>query len=159
MPHDPLLIGRVQVNTRREGSRPLHHRRVKMRVRDRDGVDSPEPFDHRYGRIIKRADTIPQNISIRSTHQQRTLTDGECRHRSNADNAVLVFAESIGVALLKSLKRRPSLTARRYVLAFFFANHATNRRLRAFRILRAARGTNVKEHRCISFQPACVIIL
>ena len=47
-------LSAAAVDWRRERTRPFHHRRVKMGVRDSDGIDAAETFDHRQSRVVAR---------------------------------------------------------------------------------------------------------
>ena len=136
----------MQVNARGERTGPFHHRRIEMRMRDRDGIDATESFDHRHGRVIKRGDAIPQDIAVFRACEQRALANGECRNRTDADNAFFVFAECIGMALPQRVKRGPRLPSRGNILPLFFTDHAMNWWLLALGMLRAAGGANVEGH-------------
>jgi hypothetical protein len=135
----------MQVNARREGTRPFHHRRIEMRVRYRDSIDATESFDHRHSRVIKRADAVPQDIAVFRAHEQRALPDGECRRRADADDTLFVFVERVGVALLECVKRGPRLPSRRNVLSLFFTNQTMSWRLLPLGMLRATGGANVEK--------------
>src|SRR5215831_19814844 len=115
----------MQVYARCERPRPFHHGRVKMRMRDRDSVYPAEPFDHRSGRVIERGDAVPEDIAVFRADQKRALPNGKGRGCADADDSVFVFAERIGMTLLERFERGPCLAARRYILPFLLANHAT----------------------------------
>src|SRR6185436_5731977 len=42
LPHDPILIGGMEMDRATEGPRPFIHRRVEMRMRDRDRFQTAE---------------------------------------------------------------------------------------------------------------------
>ena len=65
---------------------------------------------------------------------------------ADADQARVVFVETVHVAFRERLERSPGLSARRHVLPLLFADGALCGRLRAFRILRAASGADEKRH-------------
>ena len=75
-------------------------------------------------------------------HKQRALTNSECGRRADADDALLIFAERVGVGLPERLKRGPGLPARRDVLALLLTDDAMNRCLCALRVLRATCGAD-----------------
>ena len=93
------VVVSMQVNARRERARPFHHRRIEMRMRDRDSIDATKSFDHRYGCIVESGDAVPQNIAVFRAQEQRALPNGECRRRANADDGFIVFTECIRVVL------------------------------------------------------------
>src|SRR5262249_40655240 len=141
------------VNARQKRTRPFHHRRVEMWVRDGNGIDAAEGFNHRHRRVVERGDAIPKDVAVVSAHEQRALADSERGRRADANNALLVFAEGVGVGLLQRLKCGPSLPARRDVLALLLADAAMSRYLSALGILRAARGADEEGHRLIPWIP------
>jgi hypothetical protein len=128
-------LSAAAVDWRRERTRPFHHRRVKMGVRDSDGIDAAETFDHRQSRVVARKRCNPTLPS--SVRTSGALTDSEWRRPTDADDVLLVFAEGIGVGLSQYLKCSPGLSAGRDVLALLLADHAMNRRLRTLGVLRA----------------------
>jgi hypothetical protein len=91
-------------------------------------------------------DAVPQDITALGVHQQRALADGEGRCRADAEDSVFVFAERVGMALLKRLECRPRLPPRRYILPFLLADNAVAWGLIAFGMLGAAGCANVKRH-------------
>ena len=129
-----------------EGLRPFVHCRVEMRVRDRDRLQAAKALDHAHGRRIERGDAVPQNVAAFRAHEQCALADGKAG--ADSDQSGVVFMEAVHVALRQGLKRGPGLSARRHVLPLLFANGAFGGRLRALRILRAARGADVEGHEC-----------
>ena len=59
------------VEWRRERTRPFHPSSCKNGVRDSNGIDAAETFDHRHSRVIERSDAIPQDIAVVRAHEQR----------------------------------------------------------------------------------------
>ncbi len=104
----------------------------------------PSSFDHRHGRITNHSDAVPKDIAVFRANEQHALANGECRNRTDADNAFFVFAECIGMALPQGVKRGPRLPSRGNILPLFFTDHATSWRLLALGVLRAAGGANVE---------------
>src|SRR5215470_9695599 len=115
-----------------------------MRMRDRDSIDAAESLDQRHSRVVKRGNAAPQDIAVVRAHEQRALPNGECRRRADADNALFVFVERVGVALPECLKRGPRLTSRGNILPLLFADHAMSGRAVALGVLRATGGANVE---------------
>ena len=67
--HDPVPIRGVEMDRTVEDARPLVHRRIEVRVRDRDRLQAPEAFDHAHGRRIERGDAIPQDVAALRAHE------------------------------------------------------------------------------------------
>src|SRR5882757_11021537 len=61
--HHPLAIGSVQKYLRIESLRPIHHRRVIMRMRDRDDADTAARVELGSGLAVEKRDAIPEQIS------------------------------------------------------------------------------------------------
>src|SRR5207342_2879704 len=156
-PHDPFLIGGMEMDRAAESLRPFIHRRVEMRVRDRDRFQAPEALDETHCRGIERRNAVPEQVAALRLHQQRALPDGETS--ADTDDAGIVFVERVHVALLKRRQRRPGLAARRHVLPLLLADWALGGRLRAFRILRAAGGADEERHGHIPLLPTTRIVL
>src|SRR2546423_14075431 len=77
--HHPLAVGRVQVDGRVEGARPLDHRRVVVRMRDRDRADPAELLDPRAELVVEERDAVPEDVAApaRSPDEERALADRE----------------------------------------------------------------------------------
>src|SRR5262249_32677648 len=60
--HNPILVGGIEMDRTIKGLRPLIHRRIEMRVRNRDCFQAAETFNHANGRRIERGDTVPQYV-------------------------------------------------------------------------------------------------
>src|SRR5262249_47216157 len=96
--------------------------------------------------VVERGNAVPKNVAVRAAHEEGALADAERGRRTDADDAFLIFAERVGVALPQRLQRGPGLAARRHVLPLFLANRALRRRLRTLGKLRAAGGADEKRH-------------
>src|SRR5215470_3315194 len=129
-----------------EGPRPFVHRRIKVRMRDRDRLQATKTLDHTDRRCIERSNAIPQNIAAFRAHEQCALADGKAG--ADSDQTGVVFMEAIHVVLRQGLKRGPGLSAWRHVLALLLANGAFAGRLRTVRILGTACGADVEGHEC-----------
>src|SRR5262245_62301782 len=127
-----------------KGLRPFIHRRIKMRMRNRDRLQTAEALDETHGRVVERCNAVPQQVAPFRLHQNCALSDGETC--TDAYDAFVVFVERVHMALLKPGQRRPGLPAGRDVLPLLLADDALGGWLRAFRKLRAAGGTDVKGH-------------
>src|SRR5438876_7523621 len=71
--HHPLAIGSVQKYLRIESLRPIHHRRVIMRMRDRDGADTAARVELGSGLAVEKRDAIPEQISSVRLQEQSAL--------------------------------------------------------------------------------------
>src|SRR5262245_53880187 len=127
-----------------KGLCPFIHRCIKMRMRNRDRLQTAEALDETHGRVVERCTPVPPQFAPFRLHQNRALPDGETG--TDANDAFVVFVERVHMALLKPRQRRPGLPARRDVLPLLLADDALGGWLRAFRKLRAAGGTDVESH-------------
>ena len=84
--HHPLAVGLVQQHRALEAVRPFDHRRVVVRVRDRDRGEPAAAVDLRRGRVVEQRDAVPQHVALAVRDEQRALADREarltCRSRS-----------------------------------------------------------------------------
>ncbi len=68
--HDPALVGGVQMDRNAAKRRaPIHHRRVIVRMRNRNRLESAKRLDDFNGRIVDQADAVPQHVAVRRAHQ------------------------------------------------------------------------------------------
>ena len=107
---------------------------------------SAEPVDQRDRGVVDQRDAIPENVSLRRTHEQRALPDGEPRRGADTDQARLVLAKSIVVRNPQALQRGPRLPLGRDVLALIFTHRALRRWGFAWRILRTAGRADERRH-------------
>ena len=83
--HPPLAIGSVQKYLRIESLRPIHHRRVIMRMRDRDGADTAARVELGSGLAVEKRDAIPEQISsVRLQNKALWPIEQICRSSSQA---------------------------------------------------------------------------
>jgi hypothetical protein len=52
-PHHPPGVSRVQEDRAVKAARPILHARIIMRMRDRDGAQTAQCADQRFGRIVQ----------------------------------------------------------------------------------------------------------
>src|SRR3954468_8652680 len=74
----PLPIRERDVDRRAtEGVAPLDHRPIEVRMRERDRADSALRSDRRDGRVIDVSDAVPENVAIRRSDEDGSLSDAE----------------------------------------------------------------------------------
>src|SRR5260370_4575323 len=77
-PHDPLAVGFLEINRDvAEGSTPLDHGAVVMRMRDGDCTQSTALGDECAGGVIEQRDAVPQQVSFGRFYQKCALADSE----------------------------------------------------------------------------------
>ena len=62
-----------------EGAAPLDHRRVVVRVRDRDLGDPAQLLDPRDRRVVDQPDAVPEDVALGRLDQEGPLADAELR--------------------------------------------------------------------------------
>src|SRR5579859_5472686 len=145
--HDPFGVGRVQVDRAIEGTRPILHAGVVMRMRDRDRLEAAQRTNQRFGRLVQQRDTVPQHVTLGGPQQQRALADSESRLGMDFEQIRLQPPPGIGVPGRKLRRRRPNLSAWRHELPLIPADRATGRRLRRIRIGGPASVADLDRHR------------
>src|SRR5438552_2366045 len=147
-PHDPSPVclgnedGRVA-----EGLTPFHADAIEMRMRHRDAGQPTPTFDRGDGRVVDKTQAVPEDIAGGGLHQQRSLADPNRWLGPDPGQSGFQLADVGTSALrLQLLKRRPTLSLRRYVLAFVLTDRAVRRRFRAGGMLHAAGPADVGGH-------------
>ena len=121
-----------------EGPAPFHHRRVIVRVRDRD-LGNPAQFLHpRDRRVVDQPDAIPQNVPPRRLDQERALADAELRLGVDRVEPGLFLLDDVLVRRPEVLERRPLLAVGIDVLPLVLADRAMRRGPRRLGELRPA---------------------
>src|SRR3984957_16239921 len=144
--HDPLGIGNVQVDGATKGARPILHARIVMRVRDRDGGKPAQGANQRFGRIVQQRNAVPQDITLRGSHQERALADTEAGMGMDLEQVALQPPPGVDVLLCKPGWCCPNLSAARHELPFILTNRAAGGRLTRIRIRRSASGAYMDRH-------------
>src|SRR5262245_31316117 len=155
--HDPFLVGGVEMDLTPECVGPFVHRGVEMRVRDRNRFQAAETFEHADRRGIQRRNAVPHYVAVLSARQERALANREAG--ADADQAGVVFMETVHVALRQFAERSPGLTPWRHILPLFLADDALLGWTGTLRVLRAAGGADVKGHEFLgaSFEDAGIL--
>src|SRR4030095_4373353 len=81
--HDPFAIGRMQKDLGVKTLGPFDHRRVEMRMRNRDGADASADVYLGDCLVVQQRDAVPEQISSGRLQKQSALTD--CKFRFSAD--------------------------------------------------------------------------
>src|ERR1700739_10416 len=134
-----------------EGGAPFRHRRIIMRMRNRDRLQTAETVDDLDHRVVDQADAVPQHIALRRPHQQRALADAEQRRRADSDQfRLMTKRRHMGGPQLR--QTRPALAGRRHELTLFIANQTPGRRLFRRLVLRSTGRANESVlHRLASY--------
>ena len=87
--HRPAPRRLVQVHRAVEAVRPLHHRRVVVRVRDRDRGEPAAALDLGGRVVVEQRHAVPQQVAVAERHEQRALADRELRLGADAGQLAL----------------------------------------------------------------------
>jgi hypothetical protein len=117
---------------------------------DGDCFEPAERADDLEGRVIEKADAVPENIAGRRDDQEGPLPDRELRHRPNAEEIRRHLAEGVEAADGELLRRQPFLSRLGDELPLVLADDATRRRIGALRILNATSLAEVLRHLGVS---------
>src|SRR4029450_10804046 len=109
-----------------------------------DHFQAAQAFDHADRRGIERRNAVPQYVAVFSAHQERALANRETG--ADADQAGVVFMETVHVALRQFAERSPGLSPWRHILPLFLTDDALLGGARTLRVLRAAGGADLKRH-------------
>src|SRR5438034_8933998 len=121
---------------------PFGHRRVEMRMRNRDGADAAACVYLGDCLVVQQRDAIPEQISSRRLEKQSALADRKVRFSADAQELPRFVSDAVVMISLQSLERRPFLTGVTNKLPFIFANWTARRRRRGLRKLRPALHTD-----------------
>src|SRR6476469_4655387 len=76
VPHDPFSVSLMEIyRDTVEGPAPFNHRRVKVRVTNRDCTQTAESIDQLRHSLIHQADAVPEHITARRANEERALAD------------------------------------------------------------------------------------
>ena len=128
-PHHPLPLGLVQVDRAAERVRPLDHRAVVVRMRDRDRGEAALAVDALDELVVEERDAVPEDVAGRALDEQRALADRERRRAADAEHAAVVA--DVGLVVVDEvLPAQPDLpVVVRDVLPRVLADRAGARRL------------------------------
>ena len=126
--------------------RPLDHRRVVVRMGDRDRRQPALGRDALDDLVVEVCDAVPEHVAGVALDEQRALADREARRAADAEDAVVVA--DVGLVPVEQLvERQPGLAGVvRDVLTRVLADRAGAGRRIARRVLRAAGPTQVRRH-------------
>ena len=130
--HDPFAISGMQKYLRIETLGPLDHRRVKMRMRNRNGADAAARVRPRrwFRRPAMRCN--PRADFLRRLQKQSALAYRKFRFGADPQKARRFFFEAVVMISRQPFERRPFLAGVTNKLPFIFANWTAWRRLRRF---------------------------
>src|SRR5581483_6396688 len=97
---------------------PFDHRRVVMRMRDRDRRDSTQLAYPLNSRVVNQRDAVPKH----APRQQASLADRKLRLRVDREDAIRQVFDSVEMPAAHVFKRGPLLAVEPDVLAEVFAN-------------------------------------
>ena len=144
-PHHPGPLRLVQVDRRpAERPAPFHHRRVIMRVRDRDLGDPAQLLHLLNRRVVQEPDAVPQDVAALRLDQERPLADPELRLGVDRVEPVLLLLDDIPVRRPQVLERRPLLAVGVDVLPLVLADGTSRRGLIRLGELRPAGDAEIR---------------
>src|SRR5258708_4629508 len=117
---------------------PFDHRRVEMRMRNRDGADAATCVYLGDCFVIQQRDAIPEQISSRRLEKQSSLANRKFRFCADCEKPRRFIFDAVVMISRKALKRRPFLADVTDELPFVFANWTARRRFRSLSKLRPA---------------------
>ena len=122
-PQHPLRVVSVQMDRAVEAVGPLDHRRVVVRVRDRDPGEAAAPLHFGGGLLVEERDAVPEQVRAAIRDEQGALPDRERRLGADADEAGVV-ADPVASLGAQLGERRPTLAALGHVLTRVGADRA-----------------------------------
>src|SRR4030095_14759579 len=126
---DPFAISSVQKDLGVKTLGPFKHRRVEMRMRNRDGADAAACAYLGECFVVQQRDAIPEQISSGRLQKQSALTYRKFRFGADSQKPRRFLFETIMVVSRKAFERRPFLAGVTDELPFIFANWAVRRRV------------------------------
>src|SRR5438034_4381852 len=136
--HDPFAIGSMQKYLRVETFRPFDHRRVKVRMRNRDRADTAARVHLGNRVVVEESDAIPEQISSGRLQKQSTLAYRKFRFGADPQKAWRFFFQAVVMISRQPFERRPFLASVTNKLPFISANGTAWRRPDCLRKLRSA---------------------
>src|SRR6266487_4335344 len=83
-----------------ESLSPIHHRGIKMGMRDRYRADTTQLLDCGDGIIIQKANAVPEHIALLRLNQQCPLGDSKGRFSTNAYETWFELPQRVVKAIL-----------------------------------------------------------
>src|ERR1700722_2340351 len=108
-----------------------------MRMGDGDGGDTAQCLDRLDNGFVQQRNTVPQDVGLGRANKQGSLTDGEVRIDTDADQARLLGFYAVSVRQAQAIEYGPVLAGDFDVLPFILADDAFGGRLAALGVLRA----------------------
>ena len=128
----------VQEYLRIESFSPFDHRRVEMRMRNRDGADAATRIYLGDCFVIQQRDAIPEQISSRRLQKQSALGNRDFRFSADPQKLRRFLFDAVVMISAQLLERCPFLASVTDELPFILANWTARRRFRSFTKLRPA---------------------
>jgi hypothetical protein len=123
--HHPLAACFMQVDRRIvERVAPIKHRSVVMGMGDGDGGKTAQGLHTVDGLVVKKTDTVPEDISFGRLNDIRPLTDGEFWLGDNGRDARFVFFKFVSMFSDHLSKTRPLLPLPSHELSRILADRA-----------------------------------
>jgi hypothetical protein len=126
---------------------PFDHRRIEMRMRNRDGADAAARIYLGYCFVVQQRDAIPEQISSLRLEKQSSLAYRKFRFCADAQQLRRFILDAIVMIRRKPFGRRPFLARVTDELAFIFANWTARRRFHGLSKLRPALHADKVFHR------------
>ena len=128
----------MQKYLRVETFRPFDHRRVKVRMRNRDRADTAARVHLGNRVVVEESDAIPEQISSGRLQKQSTLAYRKFRFGADPQKAWRFFFQAVVMISRQPFERRPFLASVTNKLPFISANGTAWRRPDCLRKLRSA---------------------
>ncbi len=142
----------MKIDTSVESFRPLNHRRVEMRVRNRDDTNSTDASNQVHRDVIKVRNAVPQDVAFLCANQLRVLPNSEFRHSLNAPQIGFVLIERVSISMsLHIRERRPPLAFASNILPLVLANRTCGWWQIGLWVLRATGHTDPCRHKVHPF--------
>jgi hypothetical protein len=117
---------------------PFDHRRVEMRMRNRDGADAAACVYFGDCFVVQQRNAIPEQISPGRLEKQSALADCKFRFCADSEKPRRFIFDAVAMINREPFERRPFLTGVTHELPFIFANRTARRRFRSVIKLRPA---------------------
>src|SRR5882757_2080515 len=126
---------------------PFDHRRVEVRMRNRDGTDAATCVYLGDCFVIQQRDAIPEQISSRRLEKQSALSDRKFWFCADPQKLRRFIFDAVVMSSRKAFERRPFLAGVTDELPFILANWTARRRFRGLSELRPALHADKVWHR------------
>ena len=126
---------------------PFDHRRVEVRMRNRDGADPAACVYLGDCFVVQQRDAIPEQISSRRLQKQSPLANPKFRFCADSEEPVRFIFDAVVMISREPSERRPFLAGVTDELPFIFANWTARRRFLSLTKLRPALHADEVFHR------------